>query len=67
MKTYTLYEYKLYLVKIGVGITEEMLKGFGTYDRDIWGNFSSTQFTDGKVVGKKLVNGLKQYYAYEEV
>lgn len=66
MKTYTLYESKAYLVKVGVGVTEEMLKGFGTFERDVWGNFASTDFKDGKIVGKKLVNGLKTFYAFEE-
>lgn len=54
------------LVKIGTGMTEDMLKGLGDFDRDIYGKFSSTSADDGVVIGKKIVKGMRSFYAFEE-
>ena len=66
MKKYRVYEQKAYLVKVATGVVAENLRQYGEVESEIMGNYKNTEFKDGKVVGLKLVNGLKQFYAFEE-
>lgn len=66
MKTYKVYEQKAWLTKIAEGVAEENLRQYGEFDREIYGNFVSSELKDGKVIGKKLKSGIKRFYAFEE-
>jgi fructosamine-3-kinase len=59
--TYTVYEYKKYLIPIAHNVTKAELKKYGKISDEFFDNYKDTS---PKHAGYKLKDGIKKFYAF---